>query len=300
MALTTRDLDGRRTDGADADHVDGAKVRRRSSRATDFTTTNQIVLGDQTLALLHKKVGQTVVGAATAPRRVRRSTSHRSPLTIVGTATFPAVGYATAVAEHTSMGTGALVPLGVQPRRFTQAISEQGPEPQRTERGIRPTAPGRECVRWQSETSKRIAHTANVAFNKDPQAIGNYVTVLGVQRPAQIVDYRSIGATPELLATGLAAGAVIALALTLIASVRRRRRDLAIMKTLGFTRRMLAAAVAWQATIDGLIGALIGIPLGILFGRELWTLFARDINAVPQPTVPAAAPSSSWDSARSW
>jgi ABC-type lipoprotein release transport system permease subunit len=24
-------------------------------------------------------------------------------------------------------------------------------------------------------------------------------------------------------------------------------------------------------------------------GRELWTLFARDINAVPQPTVPATA-----------
>jgi ABC-type lipoprotein release transport system permease subunit len=92
-----------------------------------------------------------------------------------------------------------------------------------------------------------------------------------------------------LLATGLASGAVIALALTLIASVRRRRRDLAIMKTLGFTRRMLAAAVAWQAAIDGLIGAVIGIPLGILLGRELWTLFARDINAVPEPTVPALA-----------
>jgi ABC-type lipoprotein release transport system permease subunit len=29
--------------------------------------------------------------------------------------------------------------------------------------------------------------------------------------------------------------------------------------------------------------------LGILLGRELWTLFARDINAVPQPTVPATA-----------
>jgi ABC-type lipoprotein release transport system permease subunit len=113
--------------------------------------------------------------------------------------------------------------------------------------------------------------------------------VLGVQRPAQIVDYRSIGATPVLLATGLALGAVIALALTLIASVRRRRRDLAIMKTLGFTRRMLAASVAWQATVDGLIGAVIGIPIGIVLGRELWTLFARDINAVPQPTVPALA-----------
>ena len=134
-----------------------------------------------------------------------------------------------------------------------------------------------------------IARGANAVFAHDPNAVGNTVSVLGVLRPAQIVDYRSIGATPELLATGLALGAVIALALTLIASVRRRRRDLAVMKTLGFTRRMLGTAVAWQATIDGLIGAVIGIPLGILLGRELWTLFARDINAVPQPTVPVLA-----------
>lgn len=113
--------------------------------------------------------------------------------------------------------------------------------------------------------------------------------MLGLQRPAQIVDYRTIGATPVVLATGLATGAVFALALTLIASVRRRRRDLAIMKTLGFTRRRIVAAVAWQATVDAIVGAVVGIPLGILFGRELWTLFARDINAVPQPTVPGTA-----------
>ena len=34
------------------------------------------------------------------------------------------------------------------------------------------------------------------------------------------------------------------------------------------------------------MGVLVGIPVGILLGRELWTLFARDINAVPYPTVP--------------
>jgi hypothetical protein len=30
----------------------------------------------------------------------------------------------------------------------------------------------------------------------------------------------------------------------------------------------------------------VGVPLGILIGRQLWTLFARSINAVPDPTVP--------------
>ncbi len=248
---------------------------------------HEIVLGNQTLALLHKKVGQTVLVSYGTPSNAPIYIPP-TPLTIVGTATFPAVGYATAVAEHTSMGTGALIPYGVEPPRLVQAVAYKDPKlngPElvfvRLRPGVSPAAAKRNL--------EAIAHVANVIFNKDPAAFGNLVTVLGVQRPAQIVDYRSIGATPVLLASGLASGAVIALAITLIASVRRRRRDLAIMKTLGFTRRMIAAAVAWQATIDGLIGAVIGIPLGILSGREFWTLFARDINAVPQPSVPATA-----------
>jgi hypothetical protein len=248
--------------------------------------SRQIVIGNETLALLHKKVGETVDvsygSASSAPDYIAPIT-----MTIVGTATFPAVGYASAIAEHTSMGTGALLPTGIESPAFVRATSSKDPTLD---------GPNLIFVRLRSGVSaagkrnlQRIAHVANAAFQRDPQAIGNYVTVLGVQRPAQIVDYRSIGATPVVLATGLAAGAVIALALTLIASVRRRRRDLAIMKTLGSSRRTLAAAVAWQSTVDALVGAIVGIPLGILFGRELWTLFARDINAVPQPTVPALA-----------
>jgi ABC-type antimicrobial peptide transport system permease subunit len=133
---------------------------------------------------------------------------------------------------------------------------------------------------------QRIAIAANKAFAADPHAAGNDVTVLGALRPAQIVNYRTIGSTPIILAVGLAAGAIAALGLTLAASVRRRRRDLALLKTLGFTHRQLAAAVAWQATVPAVIGIIVGIPLGIVVGRQLWTLFARSINAVPDPAVP--------------
>jgi ABC-type lipoprotein release transport system permease subunit len=115
------------------------------------------------------------------------------------------------------------------------------------------------------------------------------VSVSGVQRPAQIVDYRSVGSTPIFLASALALGAIVALALTLVASVRRRRRDLALLKALGFTPRQLARVVAWQATVTALAGAVVGVPLGILIGRQLWTLFARNINAVPDPTVPTVS-----------
>ena len=60
-----------------------------------------------------------------------------------------------------------------------------------------------------------------------------------------------------------------------------------MLKTLGFTRRQLAAVVAWQSTIAVAIGVIIGIPLGVLLGRTLWDRFARQIHAVPAPTTPA-------------
>jgi hypothetical protein len=116
---------------------------------------------------------------------------------------------------------------------------------------------------------------------------GDTVSVASVQRPAEIVNYRTMGATPALLAAALAVGAIIALGLTLAASVRRRRRDLALLKTLGFTQRQLAAAVTCQASYAAVIGMVLGVPLGIAAGRWLWILFACQIYAVPHPPCPS-------------
>jgi len=85
----------------------------------------------------------------------------------------------------------------------------------------------------------------------------------------------------------LAIGAVVALGLTLVASVRRRRRDLALLRTIGFTRRQLASVIACQASVAAVIGIVLGIPLGIVAGKVLWTLFAHEIYAVPDSTVPS-------------
>jgi len=135
---------------------------------------------------------------------------------------------------------------------------------------------------------QRIADAGTKAFAADPNAPPASVVALSVQQPAEIVNYRATGATPAVLAGGLALGAIAALGLTLAASVIRRRRELAMLKTLGFTRPQLAAAVAWQATVAAVVGAVIGVPLGIALGRQLWDAFARDIRAVPHPTVPAS------------
>jgi predicted lysophospholipase L1 biosynthesis ABC-type transport system permease subunit len=145
-------------------------------------------------------------------------------------------------------------------------------------------------VRLKPQADPAAARASLEAIvRKNPQIAGGGGSLLGVERPAEILNYSTLGKTPALLGAALAAGAVVALGLTLVTSVRRRRTDLALLKTLGFTRRQLAATIAWQATIAVAIGCLIGIPLGIALGRYLWDLFARGINAVPDPIVPATS-----------
>ena len=245
---------------------------------------DQIVIGAATLAVLHKHVGDTVSVSygtpADAPLYVPPTR-----LVIVGTATFPAVGFVSFVADHTSMGTGALLSEGVMPQAFQRALQYPDPNLNGPELVFVRLRNGVSTKAGQADM-QHIASAANRVFGADPNAGGNYVTVLGVQRPAQIVNYRSIGLTPVILAAALAAGAIVALGLTLVASVRRRRRDLALLKALGFTPRQLVAAVACQATVAAVVGIIPGIPLGIVIGRQLWTLFAHNLNAVADPTVP--------------
>jgi FtsX-like permease family len=248
---------------------------------------DQIVLGPATLAVLHKRVGDTVIVSYGAPddapvyippTRVR----------IVGSATFPAVGFSSFIADHTSMGTGALVAPGIVPQAFHRALLSPDPNLNGPEMVFVRLRPGVGATAGRANL-QHVADVSDKVFAGDPNAAGNNVTVLGAQQPVQVVNYRSIGATPVVLAGGLAAGAIVALALTLVASVRHRRRDLALLKALGFTPRQLTAVVAWQATVTAAVGVIVGIPVGIILGRQLWTLFARNIDAVPDPTVPVVS-----------
>jgi hypothetical protein len=251
-----------------------------SGRAVDGN--NQIVLGAATLTELHKKVGDTVLVSYGAPMDAPVYIAP-TPLLIVGTATMPAIGVSGHL--HPSMGTGALLPTGLEPAAMKRALTNPDPnldgpiiDVVRLKKGVSPAA-GRVSL-------QRIVEAADKTMAADPNGEGDTYALLSVQRPAEIVNYQSTGSTPALLACGLAVGAVVALGLTLAASVRRRRRELALLKTLGFTQRQLAAAVAWQASVAALIGIVVGVPVGIAVGRWLWILFAHAIYAVPSPSVP--------------
>jgi predicted lysophospholipase L1 biosynthesis ABC-type transport system permease subunit len=61
------------------------------------------------------------------------------------------------------------------------------------------------------------------------------------------------------------------------------------LKSLGFTRRQLRQAVAWQATIIAGIALLIGLPAGVAAGRWAWRLLAAQLGVLPEPAVPLTA-----------
>jgi hypothetical protein len=112
--------------------------------------------------------------------------------------------------------------------------------------------------------------------------------VAAAERPANVASLARIAAVPILLSGLLALIAAGTLAHTLISSTRRGRHDLAILKSLGFVRRQVRHAVAWQATTIAAIALLIGLPAGIAGGRWAWRVFATQLGVLPDPVVPLA------------
>lgn len=88
-----------------------------------------------------------------------------------------------------------------------------------------------------------------------------------------------------MLASLFTLAALATLIHVLVTSVRRRRKDLAILRTLGFKKRQVASAVAWQSVVLAVVALLIGVPVGILIGRLGWSLFATNLGVVSVPVV---------------
>ena len=112
--------------------------------------------------------------------------------------------------------------------------------------------------------------------------------VLPLKQP-DLTNLERVGYLPGLLAGLVALLAVGTVTHALVTSVRRRRRDLAILKTLGFVRSQVSQTVAWQATTFALLATLLGVPLGIAGGRWAWRLVAEQLGVASGPVVPPAA-----------
>jgi predicted lysophospholipase L1 biosynthesis ABC-type transport system permease subunit len=116
-----------------------------------------------------------------------------------------------------------------------------------------------------------------------PKGLGGDV---GSTVPTEIDRVRQIRGLPVALAAFVAVVALVAVGLGLVASVRRRRRELAVLKTLGFTRRQVRTTVAWQASTVAAVGLLIGIPIGLLTGAFVWRRVTNELGVSPGLTWP--------------
>ena len=220
-------------------------------------------------AQLHKHVGDTVlVTGITTPTRLR----------IVGTATMPHRGdppdsrpsrWGLEPALNQLIPASEKDPFGdpvARSERDLSCDSRKGPTPRRSYKKLQ-----------------------DIAAALAPAEGGDTAVVEPVQRPAEIVNYRTMGTTPALLAV-----AALPLAPFLprpdpdrvgpapssrpwrssnpLASPTRQRscRRLAVLIAVGHRHRSSAYA------------------LGIVLGRSLWDSFAREIDVVPSPDGPRA------------
>jgi ABC-type lipoprotein release transport system permease subunit len=126
------------------------------------------------------------------------------------------------------------------------------------------------------------------AVAKDLKGIPNPF-IFPAERPASITSLARIADVPVVLSGLLVLLAVGTLAHTLVTATRRRRRDLAVLKTLGFIRPQVRGTLAWQATTLAAVALLIGLPTGIAAGRWGWRIFAGQLGVLPDPMVPPLA-----------
>ena len=226
----------------------------------------EIVLGASTAASLGKGVGDSVEMRALAGSRATET------LTVAGIATFPTIGRSQA--ERTSLGVGAIV------------VPERVPGFDLDITGVPRAGLGPNVV------FVRFVEGADVpaAIDRLAEAVRPItdfagIEVVGPQRPAEIVNADAVGRVPLLLGGLLALGAATSLALAVGAVTRTRRRELAILKAIGFTTSQIASTVSWHATATAVIGIVAGVPAGVVAGRAAWSLFAQRLDVISEPAL---------------
>jgi FtsX-like permease family len=90
-----------------------------------------------------------------------------------------------------------------------------------------------------------------------------------------VAELEDVSVLPLALGGFLALLAVAAVGQALTMAVRRRRRELAVLRTLGLTGRQARLVVMTQASMLAVIGLALGIPLGLAVGRALWRVVAN-------------------------
>jgi ABC-type lipoprotein release transport system permease subunit len=95
--------------------------------------------------------------------------------------------------------------------------------------------------------------------------------------PFEVAELKDVRRLPLFLGVFLAVLAVGAVGHALATAVRRRSRDVAVLRALGMTQRQSRVLIVTQATALVAVGLLFGVPLGLAVGRTVWRVVADDL-----------------------
>jgi predicted lysophospholipase L1 biosynthesis ABC-type transport system permease subunit len=107
---------------------------------------------------------------------------------------------------------------------------------------------------------------------KDLGEVGQHIEPSPV--PEAMQDLHNVRVQPLLLGGFLLLLALGAVGHALATAVRRRRHDMAVLRSLGMTRRQSRLTVAAQASVIAVFGLMFGLPLGVAAGRTGWRTLA--------------------------
>ena len=218
-------------------------------------TTDEIAFGPGTLRELKLHIGQRIpIGEK--PGRTA---------TIVGTALLPASSHTDydQSAWMTAAGVESLLgpPSRLDPNDFKDYV----------------------LVKWA-----KGAHVPAAEQGFDGLSGGHYYSAPATL-PAAVVSLGDLRSLPLSLGIFFALLASATVAHALVTTVRRRRQELAILRSIGFTRRQSRVAIAWQATLIAMAGIIVGAPLGIVAGRFVWRRLADNFPVVYTPPLALVA-----------
>jgi hypothetical protein len=229
----------------------------RSGRAP--THTGEALIGEDTAEQLDLAIGDRVA--------IESTEFGALDLQIVGVGVLPSLG--PFVADRAGLGTGVYTLVDGTPSELSS--------PALTGIRLRDGADGvavldrlrEDLPSWSVLQETPVAHDEPV-------------------RSPEIVNVSELRLAPLALGGVLLACLALGLWLAVTLAVRDRRRELAVLRALGFAGRDVRSSVRWQGMTLVAAGILLGIPLGIAAGRAAWRFFADQLGVIPRSSVPVS------------
>ena len=211
---------------------------------------DEVALGRGSLDLLGKEIGDTV--ELEGPER-------SVPATIVGEIVAPAV-----IATPMDLDSGGVASMELTSMLF-------------------------------GDDSYAVSHLVDLQGDRDVEAAREHFeptfprTVLGPMRPLDVSALHRVRGIPFVIAGLLGTVALVSVAVTLATATRRRRREVAVLRSLGLDGGQVRWLLAGESTTFVLAALVVGVPVGVVLGRQAWVLAADGLGSEVGPTIPVLA-----------